>query len=200
MVRGLLLPAGMSKSSAALAALVLLTVTATAAAESYDATQPAPLAQGYLGVGASAGVQRSIQGAFFVDGGKRISSTPLFVHGQLVGGVSGDAEGASYVQMRVGVEGRGCVLRQSLCAFAGADTGYQRDHVREDLWFSDGIRSVDAHDLILVPRVGVEAGNKIRARMIVELPMYRQLDATDSMELDARGVGMAFAFAVAGVF
>lgn len=198
MVRRLLIGTGMSKSFVALAALV--TMTATAAAESYDATQPVPPARGYLGVGASAGVQRTIQGGFFVDGGTRISSTPLFVRGQLVGGVSGDAEGASYTQMRVGIEGRGCIAREVLCAFAGADTGYQRDHVREDIWFSDSIKSVDAHDVILVPRVGVEAGSKLRARMIVELPMYQQLNATDSMTFAERDVGMTFAFAIAGVF
>jgi hypothetical protein len=76
----------MSKMLPTLVAVMTLTATAaTAGAESYDATQAVKPSQGYLGVGATIGAQRAIVGGMYIDGGKRIGDSPLFVHGQMTG-------------------------------------------------------------------------------------------------------------------
>jgi hypothetical protein len=190
----------MSKMLGSLAAAMTLTLAArAAAAESYDATQEPTPSQGYLGVGASLGVQRAIMGGMSIDGGKRIGDTPLFVRGQMTGGKSGSD--GSYVQLRAGVEARGCVFRNLLCAFGGVDTGYQRDHVIDAAIFSNETTEIDAHDVVMIPRLGVEAGTKIRLRTALELPMYKRLDKNDDNTMDSQtGTGLALTLGVAGVF
>lgn len=183
-----------------LAAAMTLTLAGRAVrAESYDATQePAP-SQGYLGVGASLGVQRAIMGGMSIDGGKRIGDLPLFVRGQMTGGKSGTD--GSFVQLRAGVEARGCVFRNLLCGFGGLDGGYQRDHVIDDQLFDNGQIEIDAHDVVLIPRVGIEAGSKIRLRTALEVPMYKRVDRNDDNYMDSQaGMGLAITFGVAGVF
>lgn len=190
----------MSKMLVSLTAALSLTLVGRAAsAESYDATKDATPSQGYLGVGGSLGVQRAIMGGMSIDGGKRIGETPLFARGQLTGGKSGTD--GSFVQLRGGVEARGCVLRNLVCAFGGLDAGYQRDHVIDDLIFSNEQTEIDAHDLVVIPRVGLEAGTKIRLRTALELPLYKRLDRNDDNAMDSQaGAGLALMFGVAGVF
>jgi hypothetical protein len=187
----------MSKTFAALVATVTLTATAaTAAAESYDAAQSVKPSQGYLGVGGTLGAQRAIVGGMYIDGGKRIGGSPLFVHGQLTGGKSGTD--GSFAQLRAGAEARGCVFNGLFCAFAGADAGYQRDHMIDEGWFGNPDTEIDAHDLLLVPRAGVEAGGKIKARAMLETPLYYRVNG---VEMETRtGGGIAASFAVAAVF
>lgn len=186
----------MSKTLASLAALLALMATAaSASAESYDATQPAKQAIGYVGVGAMFGFQRDVVGGFFIDGGKRIGTTPLFLHGQLTGGKSG-ADG-SYVQLRAGVEARTCVVRELFCGVVGVDTGYQRDQMITRELLGNPAMEVDAHDALLVPRVGLEAGTKVRLRAMAEAPLFKRLNSGEGTNT---GTGIAFSVAVAGVF
>lgn len=190
----------MSKMFVTLTAALLLTLAARAAsAESYDATKAAKPTQGYLGVGGSLGVQRAIMGGMSIDGGTRMGDTPLFARGQLTGGKSGTD--GSFVQLRGGVEARGCAFRNLVCAFGGIDAGYQRDHVIDDQLFSNEQTEIDAHDLVLIPRAGIEAGTKIRLRTALELPLYKRLDQNDDNAMDSQaGAGLALTFGVAGVF
>ena len=110
-------------------------------------------------------------------------------------GSSGD-EG-DYQQVRIGYEHRGCVLNDSLCGFGGIDAGYQHDHIAKrafDWGFGDGPTAdyvVDAHDLLLVPRAGVEVGHDIRARLSLELPFYRRLDMRMDSDRSDGGVGLS---------
>ena len=188
----------MSKPLSALVAVMALTATAaTAAAESYDATRTAKPSQGYLGVGGTLGAQRAIVGGMYIDGGKRISGSPLFVHGQMTGGKSGTD--GSYAQLRAGVEVRGCMFAGLACAFAGADTGYQRDHMIDKGLSGSGHSEIDAHDLLLVPRAGLEAGSKIKLRAMLEAPLYMRVNGSDGMDASSGG-GIAGSLAVAAVF
>ncbi len=190
----------MSKLLAGCAALMTLTATAaTAAAESFNATAERAPSHGYLGVGASIGLVRAISGGMYVDGGKRIGTSPLFVHGQMTGGKSGSD--GSFVQLRAGVEARGCVFRDMACVFGGADAGYQRDRMVDDGLFDGEMTSVDAHDVIFAPRAGFELGNKIRLRASTELLMYQRVNGGDETETWMNhGTGIAATLAVAGVF
>ncbi len=185
----------MLKTLAGLAALVAL--TATAAAESLDATNGPKASRGYVSAGGSVGVQRDAQTAVHIDGGKRIGTLPLFARGQMTGGKSGDDKGSLF-QLRAGIEARGCDAGQWLCLFAGTDAGYQRDHIVHGPQSLEG--DLDAHDLIVVPRAGVEAGGKLRFRAVAELPMFQQLNGSDEMTYSERGTGLVVSLAVAAVF
>lgn len=180
-----------------LTALVL--TPSLAFAEPYDATEPPPVKDGYIGVGLEAGAQRALMGGIKVDGGKRIGTSPLFAHAQITGGASGSD--GSYQQVRIGVEARGCVLADWVCAFGGVDAGYQHDHMIDTPWFwasDDGgsppMEEVDAHDLMAVPRVGLELGTPIRLRTALELPFTTRLDTPETRAGVAVSMGLAYAF------
>lgn len=189
----------MNTLAAAAAVMTLAATATTAVAESFEATPDAAPSQGYVGVGASLGIERAIVFGMYVDGGKRLGTTPLFVHGQLTGGKSGSD--GSFVQLRSGVEGRACGFRGLACVFAGADVGYQRDRMVDAGLVGGEMTTVDAHDVILVPRAGFELGGKLRLRAAAEAPIYQRLNSSDDDPTWMnRGAGLALTLAVAGVF
>lgn len=174
--------------------VALMTMTATAAAESYDVTQPAAANETYVIGAGSIGGQRAIQLALQLEGGKSIGHSRTFMRGQLTSGTSGDS--GSYTQARIGVERRNCAVREWFCAFGGVDAGYQHDMVSDTPW-TFGLGSgpverfvVDAHDLVVVPRAGVEMGRHIKTRLAVELPFYRRLDSHMDSDTSDGGMGL----------
>lgn len=182
----------MNKLLAGFAALV--TMTATAAAESYDVTQPTTRNETYVIGSGSIGAQRAIQASLQLEGGKSIHHSRTFVRGQLTNGKSGDA--GSYMQARVGFERRNCAVREFFCAFGGVDAGYQHDQVSDTPWSFGGSGTsepfvVDAHDLVVVPRGGVEMGRHLKTRLAVELPFYRRLDSHMDSDPSEGGMGVA---------
>jgi hypothetical protein len=122
----------------------------------------------------------------------RLSNTPLFVRAAVAGGVSG-SEGR-WQQARIGVEARGCVAREWVCAFGGVDAGYQHDHVIDDLLFTDAMHETNAHDLLLVPRAGLEVGKQIKLRSSLELPYSIRLDEREQVVGIAATAGLAGSF------
>lgn len=181
-----------------LALATLTTVTATASAESDGAagvTDGVLTSTGYVIGAGSLGIQRSIQGGVSLEGGKHLAGTHRFIRGQLAFGVSGRA--GDYQQVRIGYEHRGCIVHDTLCAFGGIDAGYQHDRVESrplEWGFSNGPSAdymVDAHDLILVPRAGVELGRHIKARLSLELPFYRRLDTHIDADSSDGGMGLS---------
>lgn len=189
------------KTLASLAALLCL--TATASAESYDATQPLPKTSDYVGVSASVGAQRGLQAAVHIDGGRRLDDSPLFVRGQITAARSGEGE---LYQARVGLETRGCVFAELACAFAGADVGYQRDLSEEHPhYFGTGVgsggsyRYTDSHDVLFVPRAGVELGQRLKLRGTIELPFYRSVVAS-TMDTEPGGMGVVLSAGVGYAF
>jgi hypothetical protein len=186
----------MLRSLLVLATLTTLTVTASAqSAETPAAIDDVLASNGYVLGAGSLGIQRAIQTGVSLEGGKHIPGTHRFIRGQLAFGTSGD-EG-DYQQVRIGYEHRGCVANGSLCAFGGIDAGYQHDHVERrtfDWGFGDGPTAaymVDAHDVLLVPRAGVELGRSIKARVSLELPFYRRLDTHMDADRSDGGVGLS---------
>lgn len=181
----------------------LLTMTATAAAESYDATQPTPPNDTYVIGAGSLGGQRALQAGVSLEAGKRLEHDRLFVRGQLTTGTSGDK--GTHQQARVGVEGRGCAVRELFCAFGGVDAGYQRDQVHSTPW-TLGLGDprdpyvVDAHDFIVVPRAGVEMGRHIKTRLALELPFYRRLDSHMDSDTSDGGMGLTLSLGVGYAF
>lgn len=181
-----------------LALFGLLALTTTASAETFDAARPAAPTDGYVGAGVTAGSQRALVGGLHLEGGLRVRAS-IYAHAQLTAGNSGSSRG-SLRQYRAGAEARHCTGRNLLCAFAGADAGYQHDAVVDALWFSGrGTEPfmTDAHDLLLVPRAGVEAGRHIRFRLTMETPMFHRVDGESAR---ASGVGLALALGAGYAF
>ena len=152
-------------------------------------------------VGAELGGQRALMGGISLDGGVRLGDTPLFAHARVTTGASGSD--GSYQQLRAGVESRGCIAQGWVCAFAGLDLGYQHDHMIDKPWFwwsgDDGsnqppIMETDAHDLMAVPRVGVELGTPIRVRAALDIPFTTRLDEPETRAGAAVSLGLGYAF------
>jgi hypothetical protein len=172
----------------------LVTMTTAASADSHDVTQPAAPNETYVIGAASIGGQRAIQAAVQLEGGRSIQHSRTFVHGQITNGLSGD--NGTYMQARIGLERRTCAVREFFCAFGGADLGYQHDQVNDTPWSFGGSDApepfvVDAHDLLVVPRAGVEMGRHIKTRLAVELPFYRRLDTHMDSDPADGGLGLA---------
>ncbi len=195
LVYWLLYPPGMLRPLLALATLTTLTSAASAESDGAGVTDAVLTSKGYVIGAGSVGIQRAIQGGASVEGGKHLAGTHRFIRGQLAFGVSGRV--GDYQQVRIGYEHRGCIVHDTLCAFGGIDAGYQHDRVERRLleWgFGDGPSAdymVDAHDLILVPRAGVELGRHIKARLSLELPFYRRLDTHMDADSSDGGVGLS---------
>jgi hypothetical protein len=125
------------------------------------------------------------------------------VHGQVTSGISGDS--GRYMQARIGVERRTCAVREFFCAFGGADIGYQHDQVHDTPWtFVSGTMQdpfvVDAHDVVVVPRAGVEMGRHVKTRLAIELPFYRRLDTHMDSDSSDGGLGLALSLGVGYAF
>jgi hypothetical protein len=90
----------------------------------------------------------------------------VFIHGGLVFGdtvaivePTGISVG-DFMQLRVGIEGRGD--GKSVRALGGIDAAYQRDSL---------VYVGLVETLAVIPRIGVEVGNKVRARGMLEVPL-----------------------------
>lgn len=101
--------------------------------------------------------------AVFVDGGYRLKTSPLFVHGRVTVGERHEVgrETRDFEQVRVGLEARGCVFRSLICTFAGVDVGVEHEH-------NDRMSTTSP---LVVPRAGVEFDTPLRFRFSVEMPL-----------------------------
>jgi hypothetical protein len=181
--------------------LAVLATTSVAYAESYDGTQRTAGKHGYVGVGAELGGQRALMGGIKIDGGLRLGGSPLFARAQVTGGGSGSD--GDYQQIRIGVESRACSASGWVCAFAGIDAGYQHDNMIDrplTFWSGDNTGSgpspdmTEAHDLMAVPRAGVEVGKTVRVRAALDVPFTTRLDERENRAGVALSLGLGYAF------
>ena len=176
---------------------ILTSLTGVAAAETFEQIpSPARPVDGYFALGGVIGAQRAIHLGGALEVGSRVQHSPLFVRAQLAGGDSGLlTEGGSFVQLRGGVEVRGCIARELLCGFTGADLGYQHEKAVTYEYVIDGdLMTTDAHDLLVVPRVGYELGRTVKLRASLELPLYNRLDQRERGYAVAGTFGIGFGF------
>jgi len=164
----LLLVGGMrtALTLAALISLVSSTALADTAVEAVHASQPAHYVQAGLMAGGAAPVAGlNIMGA--VEAGKRLGDSPAWIHTAAAFGASGDDQGpGSNFQLRVGIEGRACALEGRLCGVGGVDAGYQAGRWSDR---DDASRNESVDALVMVPRLGVDAGgSRVRVRLALE--------------------------------
>lgn len=187
--------------TALVSAFVLAALTATAAAET-QTPGGAPIGKdGYVGLGVELGGQRDLKAGAMIDGGLRLSDSPLYLHARYAHGLSGDR--GSYDQVRVGLEARKCSSNEWFCGFAGLDVGYQADHVVSDKFCIKGDNGggcegahmeTMARDFLLVPRAGVEVGKRVKWRTSVELPVAMRMDMPQTVTGLSVTTGVAYAW------
>ncbi|HTR51048.1 MAG TPA: hypothetical protein VMJ10_10110 [Kofleriaceae bacterium] len=151
----------------------LLATTAIAAAQpSLTATatpEPAQEPSHYLQLG---GVFGGTQGAMIlgetVEGGMRLDHGPLWVHAEVMTGSAGGVDELTYsgsvLQVRAGLEARGCALNGIACVVGGVDAAYSRtQYMAED-------DNDNRHGGEIIPRVGLDIGSeRLRVRPGVEV-------------------------------
>ena len=152
-----------------LAAIVLLgssTARADSAVEAVHASRPARYVQAGLMAGAAAPVAGlNIMGA--LEAGKRLGDSAVWIHTAAAFGASGDDQGpGSNFQLRVGIEGRACAWEGRFCGVGGVDAGYQAGRWSDR---DDASRNESVDALVMVPRLGVDAGgSRVRVRLALE--------------------------------
>lgn len=180
--------------------VAVLASTTVASAESYDATQPSSALpkDGYVGIGVEGGAQRDMLAGIRLDVGVRLGESPVFARAQLAGGDAGVLQDGHYQQARAGIEGRTCSTW--VCAFLGVDAGYHHESITKEPWFclfscEDRETTMhEAHDLVAVPRVGLEVGKSVRARTSLELPLTTRLDEREGHVGVTLSLGLGYTF------
>ena len=132
------------------------------------------------------GKQRAVRFGAAFDGGVRLYESLLFARMLIAGGASGQIgadtlDYGRFVQARIGVEVRGykTLQNRTAAAFAGVDIGYQYDHPIEKNNRGIITMETNAHDVILVPRIGTDAGLPdipVKVRCALELPISARID------------------------
>ncbi|HTR51050.1 MAG TPA: hypothetical protein VMJ10_10120 [Kofleriaceae bacterium] len=159
-----------------LVTLATLLVTASIAAAQSSLTEPAPApatastAQPATSAPPTVDVDRyaqlvidygGTQGAMYVApalaGGVRIGSSPLWWHGMVLASsakeVDESSSTGSTLQVRGGIEARGCFAVNMVCAYAGLDAGLSHTGYTD----SNGMATSSTAPMI-VPRGGVDFG------------------------------------------
>ena len=155
-----------------LSAASLVAITTSASAQpSLTAAAPAPVPTPttYVAGGVTAGAFVGLYAAFTVEAGRRLGTTPLWVHGMLVDGETGGIDEPSttgrQLQARAGIEARGCVAMQ-LCAIAGVDAAVAHGDYMAEYDYDNGNRT----DVLAIGRVGLDVGGEhLRLRPGIEL-------------------------------
>ena len=160
------------KPFVALACLVATTSIA-AAQPSLTAPVPAPApaaeAQTYVAAGAAFGAAKGLYLAGTLEVGRRIGTSALWFHTELLGGVEGGVDEPTYSssgiqEARGGIEARGCALQGVACIFVGADLAVVREHYMAEYDSANGV------SVLPIGRLGLDVGTKrVRLRPALEL-------------------------------
>jgi hypothetical protein len=148
-----------------------------------------------------------------VEAGRRLGTMPVFARamGQ-AGGVSrsDDPGTGTFLEFRGGLEGRACGSGGMVCGSAGVDVGYLSASFNHKLFAEDGSvtrlnQGLDAY--LVVPRLTLDAGGRVRFRATFELPIEKRVGdsqtmvaartASTSTTAESSGSGAGYAIAIA---
>lgn len=162
--------------------------TSVATADSSNVPEPTRTSNVYASVSGLASVDQLFRFGMAAEAGKRMEGTPVFVRGLVGGGDATDwSANGTYTTVRLGVEARGCFLRQWVCGFGGVDVGATHDRMTDD----DTQMTRERTNPLFVPRVAIQAGKRLHARAAFELPMSPSRDQSVGAAASL-GVGYAF--------
>jgi hypothetical protein len=123
----------------------------------------------------------AVYGAGTVEGGARLNTGPLWLHGFVAEGVLAGIDGygmtlsSNYLQLRGGLEARRCTGGRIVCVGGGIDAGYRRERL---VAMDDGIRD---DSIIVVPRATLDlGGGHLRFRTSFEITVNRSFTYSGS--------------------
>jgi len=110
-------------------------------------------------------------GGLTLEGSYRLSKRPLFARAQIARGIGfGDGSYShDYLQGRVGLEYRQRLGVDWLHAYGGVDLGVVRLDEMDEM--TQRVYETDAA-LLVVPRAGIQIGNRLYGRLGAEVPLY----------------------------
>lgn len=147
---------------------------------------------GYISAGAITGTDHFDYGGVVLEGGRRVGhlrETPLFIRamGHAGGTKTSDNPGhGTYVEGRVGIEGRNCTRSGMFCASVGLDVGLHRGRY-ERVEFDEHGRPINKpvveapsepstfesfDSMVVAPRLTLDGGNRVRVRGVLERPYH----------------------------
>jgi len=141
----------------------------------------------YLGFGASAAKDLHYHADLYVEGGMRVATTPIWVHGLIgSGGETQIQDQGQFLEARGGIE-LSCQHRTVVCGFFGIDVGGQLESTID----KDGNEKAKLDGVVAVPRMGLDlGGNALRIRASVDGRWFRYETMVLPLSDDGKSVNM----------
>jgi hypothetical protein len=145
----------------------------------------------YLAFGSSVSSDVHLNADLFLEGGMRVATTPIWVHGLIGSGAETQIMGQGrFVEARGGIE-LSCGQRRAVCGFFGVDVGGELQTRKGD-GDDDKLTGV-----VAVPRMGLDlGGDMVRLRASVDGRWFRYQSRQDSVSTTAGGGGVSLALAL----
>jgi hypothetical protein len=147
----------------------------------------------YVGVGSSVSSDAHVNADLFVEGGMRVATTPIWVHGLVGSGAQTPIEDQGrFLEARGGIE-LSCSHRSAVCGFFGIDVGGELQTRQAPPGGDDGKLS----GIIAVPRMGLDLGGDIvRVRASFDGRWFRYQSRNESVAGTSGGAGVSLALAL----
>jgi hypothetical protein len=158
------------------------------------ADDPRGAPDGYVASGPVRGQDQYDYLGFILEAGRRIESTPLFgrLFAQTGTNHIQDRRGlgrGTYIEGRAGLEARTCRRDGMFCAALGIDVGRHRGRFEPRVDYVPIGRAnklgdteplfADFDSTVVAPRLTLDGGARIRARLVVEMPRHFRKGAED---------------------
>lgn len=192
--------------------LALLAICSSTIAHADSDTIPSPgrdpigEPNGYVAGSATVGKDRFQYEAFTVEAGSRLQRWPLF--GRLLGSAGNTRSDnfpgtGTFVEGRVGLEGRSCTHQGMICGSLGLDVGMHRgrfDRIPVDATVNKPEGTPAPIDdgsefdtVVMVPRLTIDGGARVRMRGVLELPsQVRAEHGSETGYAISIGIGVGF--------
>ena len=147
----------------------------------------------YLGFGASAAKDTNYHADLYLEGGMRVATTPIWVHGLIGSGSETQIKDQGrFLEARGGIE-LSCQHRTVVCGFFGIDVGGQLESTVDP----DGNEKTKLDGVVAVPRMGLDlGGDALRIRASVDGRWFRYEGKNDAVAGTSGGAGFSLALAL----
>jgi len=145
----------------------------------------------YLAFGSSVSKDANLNADLFVEGGMRVATTPIWVHGLVGSGAQTQLQDQDrFLEARGGIE-LSCQRRTAVCGFFGIDVGGELQ-TRKNQSADEKLSGI-----IAVPRMGVDVGgDTLRVRASVDGRWFRYQTKHDELGNTSGGAGVSLALAL----
>ncbi len=145
----------------------------------------------YLAFGSSVSKDANVNADLFLEGGMRVATTPLWVHGLIGSGSETRIQDQGrFLEARGGIE-LSCSHRIAVCGFFGIDVGGELQSRK------DADHDATMSGIIAVPRMGLDmGGDVVRVRASVDGRWFRYQTGHDTIGTTSHGGGVSLALAL----